>query len=75
LVNCRGEHDERVAHDSAPRVTWRQRWVDPGAGQVEERATVYFNLSFDHQAIDRAPATRFLQTVKQHQELPVSLVL
>jgi pyruvate/2-oxoglutarate dehydrogenase complex dihydrolipoamide acyltransferase (E2) component len=32
-------------------------------GQVAERQAMYLNLSFDHRAVDGAPAARFLQTL------------
>jgi pyruvate dehydrogenase E2 component (dihydrolipoamide acetyltransferase) len=44
-------------------------------GRVEERQMMYLNLSFDHQAVDGAPAARFLQTVKRFLELPAALVV
>ncbi|HEY2595937.1 MAG TPA: dihydrolipoamide acetyltransferase family protein [Chloroflexota bacterium] len=43
--------------------------------RVEERQMLYLNLSFDHQAVDGAPAARFLQTVKRLLELPAGLVV
>ena len=45
------------------------------AGQVVDRQFMYLNLSFDHQAVDGAPAARFLQSVKKCLELPASLVI
>jgi len=45
------------------------------AGQLEERQCLYLNLSFDHQAVDGAPAARFLQSVKRYLELPAALLL
>jgi pyruvate dehydrogenase E2 component (dihydrolipoamide acetyltransferase) len=44
-------------------------------GSVAERQMLYLNLSFDHQAVDGAPAARFLQSVKRFLELPASLVV
>jgi pyruvate dehydrogenase E2 component (dihydrolipoamide acetyltransferase) len=44
-------------------------------GTVEERQMLYLNLSFDHQAVDGAPAARFLQSVKRFLELPAALLL
>ncbi|MBV9578829.1 MAG: 2-oxo acid dehydrogenase subunit E2 [Chloroflexi bacterium] len=44
-------------------------------GTVEERQMLYLNLSFDHQAVDGAPAARFLQAVKRILELPAALVV
>jgi len=44
-------------------------------GQVVGRQFMYLNLSFDHQAVDGAPAARFLQSVKRFLELPAALVL
>jgi pyruvate dehydrogenase E2 component (dihydrolipoamide acetyltransferase) len=44
-------------------------------GRVEERQMLYLNLSFDHQAVDGAPAARFLQSVKRLLELPAALVV
>jgi pyruvate dehydrogenase E2 component (dihydrolipoamide acetyltransferase) len=43
--------------------------------RVEERQVLYLNLSFDHQAVDGAPAARFLQSVKRLLELPAGLVV
>jgi pyruvate dehydrogenase E2 component (dihydrolipoamide acetyltransferase) len=43
--------------------------------RVEERQMLYLNLSFDHQAVDGAPAARFLQSVKRFLELPAGLVV
>jgi len=45
------------------------------AGQVAQRQFMYLNLSFDHQAVDGAPAARFLQSVKRFLELPAALVV
>lgn len=45
------------------------------SGQIVERQFMYLNLSFDHQAIDGAPAARFLQSVKRFLELPAALVI
>jgi pyruvate dehydrogenase E2 component (dihydrolipoamide acetyltransferase) len=42
---------------------------------VEERQMLYLNLSFDHQAVDGAPAARFLQSVKRVLELPAALLV
>jgi pyruvate dehydrogenase E2 component (dihydrolipoamide acetyltransferase) len=44
-------------------------------GQVSERHAMYLNLSFDHQAVDGAPAARFLQSVKHFLELPAALAV
>jgi pyruvate dehydrogenase E2 component (dihydrolipoamide acetyltransferase) len=44
-------------------------------GQVEERSALTLNLSFDHRAVDGAPAARFLKDVKRLLELPAALVL
>jgi pyruvate dehydrogenase E2 component (dihydrolipoamide acetyltransferase) len=44
-------------------------------GHPVERQFMYLNLSFDHQAVDGAPAARFLQAVKKHLELPASLLI
>jgi pyruvate dehydrogenase E2 component (dihydrolipoamide acetyltransferase) len=43
-------------------------------GQVVERQAMYLNLSFDHRALDGAPAARFLNRVKELLELPVGLL-
>jgi pyruvate dehydrogenase E2 component (dihydrolipoamide acetyltransferase) len=43
-------------------------------GQVEQRQAMYLNLSFDHRAVDGAPAARFLNRVKELLELPVALL-
>lgn len=43
-------------------------------GEVKETSAMYLSLSFDHRAIDGAPAARFLNAVKRQLELPVSLV-
>ena len=45
------------------------------SGSVAERQMLYLNLSFDHQAVDGAPAARFLQSVKRFLELPAALVV
>src|SRR5581483_4487183 len=45
-----------------------------GERPVQTQA-MYLNLSFDHQAVDGAPAARFLQSVKGALELPASLLL
>jgi pyruvate dehydrogenase E2 component (dihydrolipoamide acetyltransferase) len=45
------------------------------SGRVEERQMLYLNLSFDHQAVDGAPAARFLQAIKRRLELPAALVV
>jgi pyruvate dehydrogenase E2 component (dihydrolipoamide acetyltransferase) len=44
-------------------------------GKVEERSAMYLNLSFDHRAVDGAPAARYLNAVKRLLELPAALVL
>jgi pyruvate dehydrogenase E2 component (dihydrolipoamide acetyltransferase) len=44
-------------------------------GHVEERSAMTLNLSFDHRAVDGAPAARFLKEVKRLLELPAALVL
>ncbi len=51
-----------------PKLTLQQ-------ARVEERQMLYLNLSFDHQAVDGAPAARFLQAVKGLLELPAALVV
>jgi pyruvate dehydrogenase E2 component (dihydrolipoamide acetyltransferase) len=43
-------------------------------GQVVERQAMYLNLSFDHRALDGAPAARCLNRVKELLELPVGLL-
>jgi pyruvate dehydrogenase E2 component (dihydrolipoamide acetyltransferase) len=43
-------------------------------GQVTEQQAMYLNLSFDHRAVDGAPASRFLNRVKELLELPVGLL-
>jgi pyruvate dehydrogenase E2 component (dihydrolipoamide acetyltransferase) len=45
------------------------------SGRLAERQMLYLNLSFDHQAVDGAPAARFLQTIKHFLELPAALVV
>jgi pyruvate dehydrogenase E2 component (dihydrolipoamide acetyltransferase) len=45
------------------------------SGKLAERQMLYLNLSFDHQAVDGAPAARFLQTIKHYLELPAALVV
>jgi len=42
--------------------------------EVKETSGMYLNLSFDHRAIDGAPAAHFLNSVKRCLELPVALV-
>jgi pyruvate dehydrogenase E2 component (dihydrolipoamide acetyltransferase) len=44
-------------------------------GRVEERQAMYLNLTFDHQAVDGAPAARFLRSVKEVLELPAALLI
>jgi pyruvate dehydrogenase E2 component (dihydrolipoamide acetyltransferase) len=44
-------------------------------GKVEERSALYLNLSFDHRAVDGAPAARFLGEVKRLLELPAALIV
>jgi pyruvate dehydrogenase E2 component (dihydrolipoamide acetyltransferase) len=44
-------------------------------GRVEERHSMYLNLSFDHQAVDGAPAARFLRSVKNVLEVPAGLLV
>lgn len=44
------------------------------AGRVVERHALYLNLSFDHRALDGAPAARFLNRVKALLELPIGLL-
>jgi len=41
---------------------------------VAERSGMYLSLSFDHRALDGAPAARFLSRVKSLLELPVALL-
>jgi pyruvate/2-oxoglutarate dehydrogenase complex dihydrolipoamide acyltransferase (E2) component len=36
---------------------------------------MYLNLTFDHQAVDGAPAARFLHSVKDVLELPAALLV
>jgi pyruvate dehydrogenase E2 component (dihydrolipoamide acetyltransferase) len=43
-------------------------------GSVQERQALYLNLSFDHRAVDGAPAARFLNRVKTLLELPAGLL-
>ena len=43
-------------------------------GPVEHRSARYLSLSFDHRALDGAPAARFLNRVKSLLELPVGLL-
>lgn len=43
--------------------------------QPVERQAMVLSLSFDHQAMDGAPAARYLQAVKRLLELPAGLVL
>ena len=42
--------------------------------RIEQRSALYLNLSFDHRALDGAPAARFLNRVKALLELPVGLL-
>jgi pyruvate/2-oxoglutarate dehydrogenase complex dihydrolipoamide acyltransferase (E2) component len=49
-------------------------WLTLVGGQVEQRQAIYLNLSFDHRAVDGAPAARFLNRVKELLELPVGLL-
>jgi pyruvate dehydrogenase E2 component (dihydrolipoamide acetyltransferase) len=42
--------------------------------RVAERSAMYLSLSFDHRALDGAPAARFLNRVKSLLELPVALL-
>ncbi|MBV8084660.1 MAG: 2-oxo acid dehydrogenase subunit E2 [Chloroflexi bacterium] len=44
-------------------------------GQVVERQAMYLNLSFDHRAVDGAPAARYLNEVKRFLELPAALIV
>ncbi len=44
------------------------------AGQIVERWALYLNLSFDHRALDGAPAARFLNRVKALLAVPVGLL-
>ena len=46
-----------------------------GGAQVMEGHFMYLNLSFDHQAVDGAPAARFLQSIKRFLELPAALLV
>ncbi|MDE3076634.1 MAG: 2-oxo acid dehydrogenase subunit E2 [Chloroflexota bacterium] len=43
--------------------------------KVEERSAMYLSLSFDHRALDGAPAARFLNAVKRCLELPAALLV
>ncbi len=43
--------------------------------KVEARLALYLNLSFDHRAVDGAPAARYLNAVKRLLELPASLIV
>jgi pyruvate dehydrogenase E2 component (dihydrolipoamide acetyltransferase) len=43
-------------------------------GRMVEHQALYLNLSFDHRALDGAPAARFLNRVKALLELPVGLL-
>ncbi len=45
-----------------------------GTGSVEQHQAMYLNLSFDHRAVDGAPAARFLNEVKRLLELPAALI-
>jgi pyruvate dehydrogenase E2 component (dihydrolipoamide acetyltransferase) len=42
--------------------------------RVVERSAMYLSLSFDHRALDGAPAARFLNRVKSLLELPIALL-
>jgi pyruvate dehydrogenase E2 component (dihydrolipoamide acetyltransferase) len=44
-------------------------------GEIRDVQSVYLSLSFDHRAIDGAPAARFLNEVKRLLELPAALLL
>src|SRR5262249_23712636 len=44
-------------------------------GEIVERQLLYLNLSFDHRALDGAPAARYLREVKRLLELPASLLV
>lgn len=44
-------------------------------GKVESHSAMHLSLSFDHRAVDGAPAARFLGTIKRLLELPVALVV
>ncbi len=48
-----------------------RRAVVNESGEVVARQTVTLSLTFDHRAVDGAPAARFLQTVRRYVEEPL----
>jgi pyruvate dehydrogenase E2 component (dihydrolipoamide acetyltransferase) len=44
-------------------------------GEMKDTQAVHLSLSFDHRAVDGAPAARFLQEVKRLLELPAALIV
>jgi pyruvate dehydrogenase E2 component (dihydrolipoamide acetyltransferase) len=43
--------------------------------KLERRSILPLSLTFDHRVLDGAPAAAFLQTVKQHLEEPITMLL
>lgn len=54
----------------AGRVAPKQIVVDADAERLAIRQMMSLSLTFDHRAVDGAPAARFLQRVKQYVEAP-----
>lgn len=54
----------------AGRVAPKQVVVDADAERLAIRQMMSLSLTFDHRAVDGAPAARFLQRVKQYVEAP-----
>ena len=54
----------------AGRVAPKQVVVDAAAERLAIRQMMSLSLTFDHRAVDGAPAARFLQRVKQYVETP-----
>jgi pyruvate dehydrogenase E2 component (dihydrolipoamide acetyltransferase) len=52
------------------RIVARAMVVDEDAGAIAARKMVALSLTFDHRAVDGAPAARFLQRIKQLVEQP-----
>lgn len=52
------------------RIVARQVVIDVDAGRLAIRHMMALSLTFDHRAVDGAPAARFLQRVKQYVETP-----
>ena len=76
------KHPYRAAQQrtgpGAIQVEWNRDWKEPvvvADDRIEARWQLPLSLTFDHRAIDGAPAARFLQTLRERLENPAAWLI